>query len=135
MPEPKPVTLTTGGGPLGTGVFVLRLRPVLGGQLEGDTWALAAFLPLRPIGRVRLTQKDDRSYEEQPAGKPAAADVASVYARGAAGLAFVAGCMATAYLCVAESSWFAGLGVMFGGGLPLLLAGWLDQTLRRRRRA
>jgi hypothetical protein len=84
---------------------------------------------------VRLTQKDDRSYEEQPAGKPAAADVASVYARGAAGLAFVAGCMATAYLCVAESSWFAGLGVMFGGGLPLLLAGWLDQTLRRRRRA
>ena len=128
------VVLTSGDGLLGTGLYVLRLRPVEGGQLEGDTWALAAFLPLLPIGRVRLTQKDDRSYEEQPAGKPAPGDVASVYARGAAGLAFVLGCMATAYLCVAESSWFAGLGVMFGGGLPLLLVGWLDQTLRRRRR-
>jgi hypothetical protein len=130
MPQ---VVLTTGEGPLGTGVYVLRLRPVEGGQLEGDSWALGLFLPLLSLGRVRLTQQDDRRYEELPAGKPASAEVAAVYARGAAGLAFVVGCMAMAYLCVAESSWFAGLGVLFGGGLPLALFGWLDQTLRRRR--
>jgi hypothetical protein len=133
MPAMVQVLLTTGEGPLGTGVYVLRLRPVEGGQLEGDSWALGLFLPLVPLGRVRLTREDERRYREEAVGP--SREVAAVYARGAAGLAFVLGCMATAYLCVAESSWFAGLGVLFGGGLPLALLGWLDQTLHRRRGA
>src|SRR5262245_43564519 len=133
MSEPRPVSLVRGEGPLGTGVFVLGLRPLEGGALAGDTWALAGFVPLVPLGRVRLVPKDEQRYEEQPAGRPPQSAVAATYARGVAGLLFVLGCMATAYLCVAESSWFAGLGVMFGGGLPLLLLGFLDQTLQRRR--
>ena len=133
MSDATPVRLVRGGGPLGTGVFVLGLRPLEGGALVGDTWALAGFVPLVPLRRVRLVPQDEERYEEQPAGKPEGASVAATYARGLAGVLFVLGCMATAYLCVAESSWFAGLGVMFGGGLPLLLLGFLDQTLQRRR--
>ena len=95
--------------------------------------SLAGFVPLVPLGRVRLEPKEEQRYLEQPAGRPAGPEVAATYARGLAGLLFVLGCMATAYLCVAESSWVAGLGVMFGGGLPLLLLGFLDQTLQRRR--
>jgi hypothetical protein len=133
MAEARAVRLTTGEGPLGTGVYVLRLRPQDGGGFEGERWALAGFLPLVPLGRVRLIQKDEH-YEEQAAGMPASSDLVATYARGLAGLAFVLACLAMAYLCVAESSWFAGLGVMFGGGLPLLLLGWLDQTLRRETR-
>jgi hypothetical protein len=133
MSEPKPVRLIRGEGPLGTGVFVLGLRPMEGGALLGDRWALAAFVPLVPLGRVRLEPEDEQRWLEQPAGRPEGSAVAATYARGLAGLLFVLGCLTTAYLCVAESSWFAALGVMFGGGLPLLLLGFLDQTLQRRR--
>lgn len=139
MGTTRSVRLTSGDGPLGTGVFLLR-RHGLDGVLQGQAWLLLAFLPVAPRGRVRLKERpaaegagDGRLYEEEGSGKLTAAEATATYARGIAGLVFVLASSAMAYLCAAESSWLGGLGVLLGGALPLALFGWLDQTMQRRR--
>jgi len=137
----RAVRLSSGEGPLGTGVFLLRLRDMQDHKLEGQAWLLIAFLPIAPRGRVGLAEKPGpqagaghgRLYDEEGPLPLRPGDAATTYARGAAGLAFVLGCMTMACLCAAESSWLGGLGVLLGGALPLALVGWLDQTLPRRR--
>lgn len=74
-----------------------------------------------------------RLYEEEGSGPLTLGEAAATYARGVAGLVLVLACFTAAYLCVAESSWLGGLGVLLGGALPLALSGWLDQTMQRRR--
>lgn len=48
------LTTTTGLGPLGTGVHLLRSTPGDGGQRVADVWLTFLFLPLVPLGRLAL---------------------------------------------------------------------------------
>lgn len=139
MGTTRAVRLTSGDGPLGTGVFLLRLHALPGG-LQGQAWLLLGFFPVAPHGRVRLAERlaaegggEGRLYEEEGSGQLTPGEAAATYARAVAGLVLVLACLTMAYLCVAESSWLGGLGVLLGGALPLALFGWLDQTMRRRR--
>jgi hypothetical protein len=137
------VRLAKGEGPLGTGVFLLRERRVEPHALEAQAWLLLAFLPLVPRGRVRLTLRQETLaaadgaplYDDAERLPLEPGDAAATYARGLAALALVLLSVTLGYLCVAESSWLGGLGVLLGGGLPLALLGWLDQSVPRLRAA
>jgi hypothetical protein len=124
-----------GGGPLGTGVHLLRRRATATGEVA-DAWLTVLFLPVVPLGEWTLERADPGV-----PGTGALSVTRVVRPRLTKSLAWIAGGLVAAVLALAPG--YAAISLPLGskvlelGGIFLSLTavvgglGWLDQTRER----
>ena len=129
------VAPTRGGGPLGTGVHLLRRRASAAGDVA-DAWLTVLFLPVVPLGEWTLERADPGGV-----GEGALRVTRVERPRPLKSLTWIAGGIAAAVLAIAPG--YAAISLPLGskvlelGGIFLSLAavvgglGWLDQTRER----
>jgi hypothetical protein len=130
------VRLGTGGGPLGTGVFLLGRRGAHAEPWDARAWVTLLFLPLVPLGASRFhgpserptgeSWEVDRTPLEAPRG-----DVLQTYG-GAAGLLLLAVApVAFAWWTIHQTGLLQALKVVIGASVPILVLMWRDAKTPR----
>ena len=124
------LTTTTGVGPLGTGVHLLRSTPRDGGQKVADIWLTFLFLPLVPLGRLVLAGEGPaREPRARTAAAPARALATLLSFWVGAAAAFVPAGVAVRYFI---GNQLAALTLMFCTLVSVVGAlAWLDSTRGR----
>lgn len=136
---------TTGHGPLGTGTFLLDVRPTAEGGYEATPWFLFLFLPLVPRPTWTLDapaelsqfawQPREVSFERRATRGLDAKRVLRVWARALGFLLLTCGPAYWTFLRIHETGLLPAIRLVAVTLIPLLAAGFLDYKLLRVRRA
>jgi hypothetical protein len=128
-----------GRGCLGTGVFVLGMRPDAE-VCAVRPWVCLLFFPVVPLRPFSLRRVERGSRAEavlyEPVADPntRAPSVLRGYLSGLAGLALVLAGPLYAFAHIHETGVAQALRIVLGGALPVLAFSWLDRSLLRLRR-
>jgi hypothetical protein len=121
-----------GGGPLGTGVFLLGRRSAGADEWVARPWVVFLFLPFVPLRAARFRGSSDGplgepwEVERTPLEVPPRGDVWKTYI-GAAGLLLLAlGPAAFAWWTIYQTGLLQALKVVAGTSAPILVLMWRD---------
>ena len=126
------LSLSTGAGPAGTGVHLLRYAERSERRVTADLWLTAAFLPLLPLGTWTFVSQGAEtgwSLERLVAPTPLRSLATFVVALLAAAALFVPAALAVAALM--GNKWLELAGVLGSVVLLVAMLGWLDERRQR----
>ncbi|HEY6552822.1 MAG TPA: hypothetical protein VI669_05680 [Vicinamibacteria bacterium] len=131
------VRLSTGGGPLGTGVFLLHRRGDGTEAWEARAWVCLLFVPLVPLRAARFNGPRERplgeSWEVERSLLEAAprGDVGRTYAAAAGLLLATVAPVAWAWWTIDVTTLPQALKVVIGSSVPILVLLWRDARTPR----
>ena len=131
------VRLRTGGGPLGTGVFLLGRRPAGDDAWDARPWITFLFLPLVPLrasrfhGRSEGPAGETWEVERTPLEAPPRGDVLQTYGAAAGLLLAAVAPVAFAWWTIHQTGLLQALKVVIGASVPILVLMWRDTRTPR----
>jgi len=131
------VRLATGGGPLGTGVFLLGRRVAGAEAWEARAWVCFLFVPLVPLWAAKFHGPCERpfgeSWEVERSGLEQAprVDIGRTYALAAGIFLAMLAPVVLAWWTIDVTSLPQALRVVIGSSVPILVLLWRDARTPR----